>query len=132
MQERENLKKNYTELIQLEFEQEVNFVMKNDKSATEKKIKEFLDKCQFTKYKSPNKPSTKNISTAIDENASNADQAIVKGYAAVNNRIKISDANVMKDITNNNQNKPSKANLSHITNGPLIQPARAGATVIFI
>ena len=129
MQERENLKKYYTELLQLEFEQEVNLIMKNDKTTNEKKIKEFLDKCQFTKYKSPNKPSNKNISTAIDENASNTDQPTSKGYTAGNNRIKISDANVMKDITNNNQNKPGKANISHLPTGLLYQPARAGLTV---
>lgn len=130
MQERENLKKYYTELLQLEFEQEVNLIMKNDKIATEKKIKEFLDKCQFTKYKSPNKPSTKNVSTAIDENTPIQDQSIGnKAYAANSARLKNSDVNVMKDITNSNQNKPGKANVASLPNGPLSQPIRAGATV---
>lgn len=129
MQERENLKKYYTELLQLEFEHEVNTIMKTDKSALEKKMKDFLDKCQFTKYKSPNKPSSKNISTAIDENTPNPDQPMGKAYSAAGARMKISDANVMKDITNNNQNKPGKANIANLPNGPLNQPIRAGATV---
>ncbi len=130
MQEKENIKKHYTELLQLEFEQEVNIIMKNDKTATEKKIKEFLDRCQFTKYKSPNKPSTKNVSTALDENAPNADQSIGKAYVSNGVRIRSSDASVMKDITNNNnQNKPGKSNVSNMPNMPISHPVRAGATV---
>lgn len=109
MQERENVKKYYTELLQLEFEAEINNFWKPDKIALDKRIKEFMDRCQFTKYKSPNKPIKNNI-VVSDENTIIHDQATSTktGFSANTQRNKSQEI-VMKEITNIPTNKPTKA-----------------------
>jgi len=128
MQERENVKKLFTELLQLEFEAEVNSIMKNDKTGIDKKIKDYLDKCQFTKYKPTNKPSNKNIQISNDENIPVSDQNIPKGYQANASRIKHGDSIAMKDISNL-QSIKLKNVVTNIPNGQVNAPARAAATV---
>ena len=129
MQERENLKKYYTELLQLEFEAEINGLLKpENKPNTDKKIKEFLDKCQFTKYKSPNKPSVKNVVSATDENG----QAEKNGYPG-SSRIKIAETNALKEISNVHSTKGLKTNINNVANIQANAPAmRNAATVNFI
>lgn len=50
-QERETVKKNYSELLQLEFELEALSYIKSENYNLESKIKEFLQKVQINKYK---------------------------------------------------------------------------------
>jgi hypothetical protein len=127
MHERETVKKYYTELLQIEFEGEIQNILKNEKSQNDKRIKDFLDKCQLTKYKSPNKPSIKNISVVNDENAPVSEQTS-KGFPSVNQRIK-SDNIGLKEINHTPVPKVGKANLNGFSNGQVVPTARAAATV---
>jgi len=130
MQERETVKKYYTELLQLEFEAEIQNILKTDKSQIEKRMKDFLDKCQLTKYKSPNKPSMKNVSVVNDENIPNSDQ-LTKVFPSATPRNK-SDTIALKEISNTPVPKPGKANIVTLPNGQAVAPARATTTVNII
>lgn len=125
MQERENLKKFYTELLQLEFESEINNMFKLDKPPMEKKIREFIDRCQFSKYKSPNKPIKSSVNI-IEETNTTMETSHKIPYPSTNTRIKNMD-NSMKDITNSHQNKTQKVNLTQNIN---IQSNITGRTIL--
>ena len=97
MKEKETIKKYYTELLQLEFEAEINN-SRSEKIPIEKKIKEFLDKCSISKYKTPNKP-LKNNTISNEEN--NFTVEVIKPTS----RHRTVETIPMKDITNNQINR---------------------------
>ena len=82
----------------------------------DKKIKEFLDRCYVTKYKSPNKAS-RNNSNLIEDNTTNHSSKTNIGSTSRN---KNAELIIMKDITNN---QPIKNKIPTNNNIPRIIPS---------
>ena len=99
-QEREIVKKNYAESLQLEFELEALNYIKGDKSALENKIKEFLQKVQVNKYK-PSE-SKKRIHSHEECTTLEASNKTSFNYSS-RNKEKINELST-KDLVNTNAN----------------------------